>query len=145
MDLNKAKEQCRHFEMCSSPMCPLDMKELDTSVWFPDEDICIVNEPPHWVERQEKFRDRTKDKGTCYTFNMLKWKCMIKKNINGIDPEDTIPKLKKSEREWMKNHKLKKPLSVKERGERCRRLETARKVRNNMLNSTSKLQHVDAV
>jgi len=134
MDMSKTREQCRYFESCSAPLCPLDKDGLMSGVWFPDEEICIVNEPPYWVERQVKLSKRTKDMGTQYTFNMVKWKCMIKKNINGIDPEDSMPKLRKSEKMWLKDHKLKKPLSIKEREERCRRLERAREIRQSMSN-----------
>jgi len=138
MDMSKARNECRYYDSCSAPFCPLDTVTNGNAVWFPDEEICIVNEPPYWVERQVKLSKRTKDRDTCYTFGMVKWRCMIKKNINGIESPDTLPKQKKAERVWMVAHKLKKPLSMKEREERCKRLENARRIRLDILNRSSK-------
>jgi len=134
MDTDKPKSACRHYDYCGAPFCPLEEIPADRT-WFIDEEICRVNEPPYWVLRQKKLKLRTKDNTTCYTFNMVKWKCMIKKNIEGIKPSNTLSQQKKREKAWMKNHKLKKPLSVKEREERRRRLEKARLVKKNMYDS----------
>ena len=133
MDLNKQKSACRHYDYCSAPLCPLEGKELLNCIWYPNEEICIVNEPPYWVERQEKLKQRTKDQTTGYTYAMIKHKCMIKFGINGIQPSmNTMSQQYKLEKEWMKKHKLKKPLSVAEREKRIKRLEKARLVRKNI-------------
>ena len=138
MDLSIAKEKCIHFSSCSAPFCPLDREHSSTAIWFPDEEVCIIRKAPFWVERQKKLAERTRNRETCYTFNMIKWKCMIKKNIDGILPTNTLPQQKKAEREWMRKRKLKKPLSVVDRKERCRRLENAREIRLEMLSNDVK-------
>ena len=136
MDLNKKKSECRHYDYCSAPLCPLEREGLFQRTWYIHEEICIVNEPPYWVERQEKLRKRTKNKTTCYTFAMIKHKCMIKFGINGIQPSmNTMSQQNKLDKEWIKNHKLKKPLSIAEREIRIKRLEKARLVRKNMSES----------
>ena len=31
---------CKHWDSCDSPVCPLDQKTMERGCWCPDENIC---------------------------------------------------------------------------------------------------------
>ena len=82
-------EDCRTFEECSVPLCPLD-EDLYNRTWFADEPICRSKSHGsgmQWMISQRKICKKSTDKETCYTAEMLDRHFMVKKGINGVDPD----------------------------------------------------------
>ena len=82
-------EDCRRFEECSAPLCPLD-ENLRKRVWFADEAICRSKDHGsgmQWIVSQKKIMKKSTDKDTCYTPEMLDRHFIVKKGIVGVDPD----------------------------------------------------------
>jgi len=105
-------DQCRHFDSCSAPLCPLDVKHLKVGIWYPDEDICRLKTSPNWKKIQKKIAKKTKDKNTYYTYEMLNRNCRVGRGMVGLNPD----KPEKSQLEdWLKKHPSKKAISEKQK------------------------------
>lgn len=104
-------ENCKHWDVCSAPICPLDTKKnLQGYCWYADEEICRSREFSGlaWIRNQKKIAKRTKDNNKYFNFEMLNRNCRITKGIIGLDPEkDEIPQLKK----WLRSHPIMKEMS----------------------------------
>ena len=52
---------CRLFDSCSAPICPLDEQNSEY-IWYPDEEICRQRKDvPNWVTQQRKIaKDKKK-------------------------------------------------------------------------------------
>ncbi len=104
------KWECRHFETCEAPLCPLDKVSLEQGIWYPDEGICKAKayQSLEWIKNQKKIVKRTNDYNTYYTVEMLDRHIKVTSAIKGLDPDkDFKAELKK----WLKAHpvlKLKK-------------------------------------
>jgi hypothetical protein len=88
MKANKP-EDCRRFEECSAPLCPLD-ENLRKRVWFADEPICRSKNHGggrQWMVSQRKVKKKSADPTTCYTLEMLDRHFIVKKGIVGVDPD----------------------------------------------------------
>ncbi len=111
--INKFKSnQCRHFDCCSAPLCPLDEKHLRTDIWYPDEEICSLKTVPNWVKTQKKVAKKTKDKDTYYTYEMLNRNCKVGTGMTGLNPD------KPEELQliaWLEKHPQKKAISEKQK------------------------------
>lgn len=35
-----SNDNCKKFESCEAPLCPMDERSLKHGIWYPDEDIC---------------------------------------------------------------------------------------------------------
>ena len=110
--LNKFKpDQCRYFEFCNAPLCPLDEKHLKTGTWYPDEDICRLRKITDWIKLQKKITKKTKDKDTYYSYEMLNRNCKVGTGMTGLNPnKPEEPQLE----EWLKKHPQ-KTLSEKQK------------------------------
>ena len=110
--INKLKsEQCRHFDCCSAPLCPLGEKNLK-AIWYPDEEICRLKKTPDWIKRQKKIAKKTKDKDMYYTYEMLNRNCKVGNGMTGLNPDKSEePQLE----DWFKKHSPKKALSEKQK------------------------------
>ena len=91
MNKNKTHkpEDCRTFEECSAPLCPLD-ENLYERTWFPDEPICRSKNHGsgmQWMISQRKVRKKSADSTTCYTLRMLDRNFVVKKGIKGVEPD----------------------------------------------------------
>jgi len=111
--INKLKsDQCRHFDSCSAPLCPLDEKHLKAGIWYPDEEICRLKKITDWIKRQKKIAKKTKDKDTYYSYEMLNRNCKVGTGMTGLNPDIAEePQLIV----WLKKHPLKKALSEKQK------------------------------
>jgi len=105
-------EQCKYFDYCNAPLCPLNAKHLIIDAWYPDEEICRLKTVPKWIKTQKKIAKKTKDKNKYYTYKMLNRNCKVKIGIAGLDP-DKPEKLQL--RAWLKKHPQKKALSEKQK------------------------------
>ena len=116
------KNECRYFDDCSAPMCPID-EGLENYTWFSDEDICILKDVPDWVKRQKKIAKKAVGwKAGYFTLTMLQRDCVIGKAIKGIDPDGTEKERENAEKEWLKRHPAIKPVSEEIRAERAARM-----------------------
>lgn len=110
--LNEFKsDQCRHFNYCSAPLCPLDIEHLKIGCWYPDEEICRLKKMLNWIRRQKKIKNKAKDVDKYFTYEMLKHNCVIGKGIKGLDPD--IPE-EKQLKIWYEKHPPKKPRTEKQ-------------------------------
>ena len=106
--------QCKRFDTCNAPLCPLDEQSLKHSIWYPDEEICrakLFSALP-WIKAQRKIAKRASRMDRYFTLQMLKRNCIIKKGIEGLDPDlDEALQLKR----WLKAHPVKKEPTDQER------------------------------
>jgi len=96
------KEECKYFDECSAPLCPIDEDSLQYGAWFPTEDTCRLQPLPEWVKRQRKIAKKIGFEAGCFTVRMLQRKCNITVALKGIDP-DRGP-VKNYEGKWLEKH-----------------------------------------
>lgn len=108
------REDCKKFNYCSAPLCPLDEESLRDGLWYPDEEICTTQPYPNWIKTQRKIARRCKDKDKYFTYEMLDRNCVMGKGMVGLDPDrDEKPQLKR----WLRIHPPKRKLSEEEKEE----------------------------
>jgi len=128
------RKECRYYDDCSAPFCPLDPESLKHGIWYPDEEICQKHSVPDWVRVQRKIAKKTSDVDKYFTFEMLARIYKVTKGIVGLDPDkDEKPQLKR----WLEKHppksSVKKELTEEEKAvlrERIRKAREARKRKN---------------
>ncbi len=51
------QDDCRLYETCSAPLCPLDRASLQNGIWYPDEEICRSRTFGNltWIRQQGKI------------------------------------------------------------------------------------------
>ena len=101
-------KQCKHFDTCSAPLCPLDASSLGGGLWYPDEDICKVRrfQQDRWIKNQKKIKKVGSYETGYFTKEMLDRRLFVKKGIKGIDPDKDGPtQIKK----WLDSHPDRKP------------------------------------
>jgi len=96
--------QCRLYETCLAPLCPLDRCSLN-GIWYSDEEICrsrtYGNLP--WIKAQRKIA-RVKA-GGYFTLEMLNDIRTARKGMTGLDPnEDEKSQLQR----WIDLHEKKR-------------------------------------
>ena len=120
--------QCPRFEICSAPLCPLEEKELQNKIWYPDDEFCKKSPAPKWVADQRKIAKKAKDRNKYFTYDMLRRNCRISKGISGLDPEkDEAPQLVR----WFEMHPEKRELSLLEKKIIAKRFKKAREEKEN--------------
>lgn len=100
--------QCKRFEACSAPLCPLDESSLATGLWYPDEEICKRRgfQQTRWLKNQKKIaRVGSYDNGY-FTKEMMDRRLTVKTGIRGIDPNRNGPRQIKK---WLREHPDRKP------------------------------------
>jgi len=103
-------------------MCPKDPGVVNTQ-WFPDEPVCRVLDVPDWVRRQRKIAKAGGNFASgFFTLPMLEHRCVIGKNIGGIDPDGTDTERKTAEKRYFEKHPALKPLSEEKRAKLAERL-----------------------
>ncbi len=98
------KSECRYFDGCNAPLCPIDEGSIKHCAWFPDEEICRKRDVPEWVKRQKRIAKKVNydfERG-CFTVNMLMRKAQITSKMYGVDPGKG-PAHSQEER-WLKYH-----------------------------------------
>jgi len=120
-------EDCRHWDYCSAPICPLEDKVKNLNyLWYPDEEICRLATVPAWVKTQRKILKKHPDKDKYFTFKMLNRNCVIKKGIIGLDPDKEEATQLKS---WFKKHPIKRQILEVEKEILRKRLKKASKAK----------------
>ena len=94
---------CRRFEACDAPLCPLDEQSLECGIWYPGEAICGMrgNWKLPWVKAQKKIAKVGARADRYFNFQMLNRNCIIGRGMEGLDPDkEEGPQLRK----WLKAH-----------------------------------------
>ena len=105
-----SKDQCKRFDSCGAPLCPLDEDSLQNGLWYPDEESCesVEFRMMPWIKRERKISKRARESDHYFLFKMLQRDIIIKKGIAGIDPDRDEPGQLIS---WFGAHPEKKPLT----------------------------------
>jgi hypothetical protein len=96
--------QCRLYETCLAPLCPLDRCSLN-GIWYSDEEICRSRTYGNlsWIRAQRKIA-RVKA-GGYFTWEMLNDIRTARKGMTGLDPnEDEKSQLQR----WIDLHEKKR-------------------------------------
>jgi len=142
------RQECKRYDTCSAPLCPMDDQSLQNGIWYPDEEICHnqAYRSLTWIKNQKKIAKKAcpvgigpRKKGydsygvgsygagamdRYFTLKMLDRNIVIRKGIEGLDPDhDEAYQL----RRWLKAHPEKRELSKTEREERATRMTTLRR------------------
>ena len=117
-ELPTCPNECKYFDTCDAPFCPADEKNLDNTIWFPDEEICKLQAFCHepWIRNQKKIAKKSRNTDFYFTNRMLKQNCVIGRRIEGLNPEHDFFVRKRDEDRWLEDHPEKRILSEEERG-----------------------------
>ena len=127
------KNECRYYESCSAPMCPILSDEQNINYcWYPDEDICRKRKGlPDWVRQQRKISKKAKPDNYRYylTLDMLKVRFRVTSSVKGLDPDNLNEEAQL--RAWRKRNKgsKKKKITEKQREQKRRNLMEAIKTK----------------
>jgi len=115
---------CKKFNTCEAPICPLDQESLEKCSWFPDEDICTRTPYPLWIKQQKKIVKKCKNPDRYFIFKMLNINFIVGKGIEGLDPDlEERPQLRK----WLKAHRELTQLEKDRRREHIKEVGTKQK------------------
>lgn len=97
------RKDCKYFDECSAPLCPLDEDSLKNGIWYPDEEICRKRgcKKIKFVQNQTKISKRCEDVSKYFTYEMLNSLQVVRKGIVGLDPDKDEEKQLK---EWRRNY-----------------------------------------
>jgi len=104
------QDDCRLYETCSAPLCPLDRASLLNGIWYPDEEICRSRAFGNlaWIRQQGKIAKCASRTDRYFHPEMLQRNCIVKKGIAGLDPDEVEkPQLQK----WLCDHPERTELS----------------------------------
>ena len=120
-------KDCKYYDECDAPVCPLDKHSLNTSIWYSDEDICRLREFSGvlWIKNQRKIKKRQISSDTYFTSEMLDRKLKVSQGMKGIDP-DNDSELGDESIQWLERHQ-----PYKERKVHIRSLEALKKASHN--------------
>ncbi len=89
-------EQCRSFETCEAPLCPLE--DCSNYIWYPDEAVCKLRRViPDWVKKQRRIVKVGAPPDNYFTVEMLNVLNQIRKGITGANPDD-----EEGESKWLR-------------------------------------------
>ena len=123
-----ASDKCRHFENCSSPLCPMDEESLLHCYWFGNEPVCGLQSENQvdWIKRQRKIARAVQDNSTYFTLSMLKHPCVIGRALTGIDPDAIDFEREKQERLWFGKHPKRREMSAERKAELAGKMSVVR-------------------
>ena len=107
------RKECRHFNDCSAPLCPVAMNTR--AVWLSEDDICRRHDfkDSIIIRNQRKIKRKSGDPSRYFNYKMLSMEFIIRKGILGID-QDVPESLKgnqslklyaEREKSWFKKHR----------------------------------------
>ena len=111
-----SSEQCKCWENCDAPLCPLDERSLGRGIWYADEVICQLRKfhTLPWVRKQKRIaKAGLNDDGSFFTVSMLESIAAVTKGLKGADPDDID-----SEGKWLKHRAEKRLAASEKRGNR---------------------------
>lgn len=92
-----AEVECKNYEECEAPICPINEKGTIYHIWYPDEEVCRSREQQRlpWVRKQKRIAKLGlgSDIGF-FTVKMLNSVARISRGMKGADPDDidSVPK-----------------------------------------------------
>jgi len=109
------RQECKKYDQCSAPLCPLDSSSLENGIWYPDEEICLSRKHSGllWVKNQKKITKKAKTQDKYFNLKMLDRPFVIRQGIEGLDPDQ--PEHLQLTR-WLKQHP---PMSTVQRKRRA--------------------------
>jgi hypothetical protein len=82
--------ECKYFDSCSAPLCPMDSESMSAGIWYADEEVCKRRDlSAPWVKRQKRIAEVTGADFLAGAFNhrMLAHDFTVYKKIQGLDQE----------------------------------------------------------
>jgi hypothetical protein len=106
-------KDCKRFDSCSAPLCPLDEVSLGSGIFYPDEEVCQLRafSKLDWIRNQRKISRKAINKDFYFNFEMLSRNCKISAGIEGLDPDKTDYQDERAVKDWLKKHPVKKEIS----------------------------------
>lgn len=85
-------KDCKGYEGCDAPICPMDDATRDIAVWYPNEEICGLREfrKEKWRIAQRKIAKKATNTDTYFTMVMLNSVGMVCKGIKGVNPNMSV-------------------------------------------------------
>lgn len=125
-------EDCKRFDECSAPICPLNDGSLNNGTWYPEENVCMLQVFCHkpWIRNQKKIARKVRNKDLYFTLEMLSRNCVITLATEGLDPDHDISEMREDEVRWLKQHPEKPKLSEAKKKELRNRMMKVRQVLN---------------
>ncbi|MGB9677951.1 MAG: hypothetical protein ACPLZ9_04960 [Candidatus Ratteibacteria bacterium] len=101
-------KRCPYFGKCNAPICPMD-PDKERAVWYPDEEICKNREfnNLNFIITQKKIAKINKrhEVQGIFTFAMLNRPLKIYKSISGLNEDQDLDDIAKSENAWIQKHR----------------------------------------
>lgn len=96
-----SNDNCKNFEECNAPLCPLDEESLKYCIWYPDEDICNLRrfQTLDWIKKQKLVARKHGSTDGFFNIRMLNTITHIQKGIAGANPD--LPLSAKSDEKWI--------------------------------------------
>ncbi len=122
---------CNRFDSCSAPICPLDKSSLENSVWYPDEEVCLLKDfsKLNWIRNQRKIARKVRNKDFYFTLEMLSRNCVITVATEGIDPDSNDFDDSRTVLHWLAMHPEKKEISKEDHEKLLTRLKKANEMK----------------
>jgi hypothetical protein len=99
-------EKCPYFEKCDAPICPLNNFQ---GIWYADEEICKNPEYSNLdvIKNQKKISriNKKHEVQGIFTFAMLNRPLKIYKSISGLNEDQDLDDIAKSENAWIQKHR----------------------------------------
>lgn len=110
-------KDCKKFERCSAPLCPLKENTSNNIIWYPDEEICSLRDygKTIMIRNQRKISRKVLDTDCFFTQEMLSLRFVVGKRITGIDPDIPISELDKEVQKWIRQHPERRSLSSEQK------------------------------
>jgi hypothetical protein len=111
----EAKE-CKRWDGCGAPICPLDKGSLVGGIWYPDEEICQLQAFCHesWIRNQKKISRKVRNRDYYFKLEMLSRNCIITAATEGLDPDFNDLDDNKAIERWLSSHPEKRLKSESE-------------------------------
>lgn len=99
-------ENCKNFEGCDAPLCPMDENSLKHCIWYPNEDICKLRkfQTLDWVKKQKLIAKKHGSVDGFFSINMLQAIKKVSKGISGANPDNGMS----AEQQWFRDRGLSK-------------------------------------
>ena len=112
--------ECRKYETCSAPLCPLDKQALEHGIWYPDEEVCPAGDHRDlpWVQMQKKLVNKSGRADRYFTLEMLRRNCIVRRGIEGLDTDQAEDY---QLRKWLSDHPERREMSDGDRQKVARR------------------------
>jgi hypothetical protein len=109
MGKGNLRKECRHYEGCAAPLCPLlSDDENQKGLWYPEEEICRKRkDAPDWVRQQRKILKKvgSQSQRFYFTLEMLIIPFRVTKEVGGLDPDQPRDEEPRQLEQWFKRNK----------------------------------------